>query len=388
MTFTLHIDGPRWRAHLAGVSDAVPGLVPVIKGNGYGFGNALLAAEAQALGMPVIAVGTVNDLEAVRPRFDGDFLVLTPWHPATEPTVPDPDARVIRTLSSVEALAALGEAGRDFEIRHRVVIEVATSMHRHGVEHDRLAELGPLLDAVDVEGFALHLPIAPPVLGRAEETEAAVARLWGAGLQVDRIWASHLADAELASVRNAHPAIDVRPRIGTRLWLGARETLRPTGTVLDVHALRRGERFGYRQKRAPGGMLLVVVSGGTAHGVGLEAPKPVSGVVARSKVAALGGLEAAGRVHAPFHLGGKQRWFAEPPHMQCSMLLVPDDVEVAMGDELACDVRFTTTIFDRVEITETSWLPGGDPTEEPAAEPEPQPGDEAPQTPEQSIKDE
>jgi hypothetical protein len=67
-------------------------------------------------------------------------------------------------------------------------------------------------------------------------------------------------------------------------------------------------------------------------------------------------LEAAGRVHAPFHLGGKQRWFAEPPHMQCSMLLVPDDVEVALGDELACDVRFTTTTFDRVEITETSWL--------------------------------
>ena len=233
-------------------------------------------------------------------------------------------------------------------------------MHRHGVEHDRLAELGALLDAVDLEGFALHLPIAPPVLGRAEETEAAVARLWGAGLQVDRIWVSHLADAELASVRSAHPAIDVRPRIGTRLWLGARETLRPTGMVLDVHALRRGERYGYRQKRAPGGMLLVVVSGGTAHGVGLEAPKPVSGVVARSKVAALGGLEAAGRVHAPFHLGGKQRWFAEPPHMQCSMLLVPDDVEVALGDELACDVRFTTTTFDRVEITETSWLPEAD----------------------------
>ena len=29
------------------------------------------------------------------------------------------------------------------------------------------------------------------------------------------------------------------------------------------------------------------------------------------------------------------------------MLLVPDDVEVAVGDELDCEVRFTTTTFDR-----------------------------------------
>ena len=123
-----------------------------------------------------------------------------------------------------------------------------------------------------------------------------------------------------------------------------------------MHTLRRGERYGYRQKRAPGGMLLVVVSGGTAHGVGLEAPKPVSGVVARGKVAALGGLEAAGRVLSPFHVGGKQRWFAEPPHMQCSMLLVPDDVEVALGDQLTCDVRFTTTTFDRVDVSTTPWV--------------------------------
>ena len=228
-------------------------------------------------------------------------------------------------------------------------------MHRHGVEHDRLAELAALMDGVTLEGFALHLPIAPPVLGRAEETEALVARLWGAGLGVDRLWVSHLAEEELASVRGAHPAIEVLPRIGTRLWLGRRDTLRATGTVLDVHHLRRGERYGYRQKRAPGGMCLVIVSGGTAHGVGLEAPKPVSGVVARGKVAALGGLEAAGRVQAPFHLGGKQRWFAEPPHMQCSMLLVPDDVEVAVGDQVPCDVRFTTTTFDAVDISDTPW---------------------------------
>lgn len=380
MTFTLHVDGPRWRAHLAEVTDAVPSLVPVAKGNGYGFGNARLAAEVDRLGAPVLAVGTTGELEQVRAAFSGDLLVLTPWHPATDgaddgTTAPDPDPRVIRTVGSVEGLAGLAAAGRDSATRHRVVVEVATSMHRHGVEHDRLAEVAPLLGGVVLEGFALHLPIAPPVLGRAEETEAAVARMWGAGLGVDRLWVSHLADEELASVRGAHPAIEVLPRVGTRLWLGRRDVLRASGTVLDVHALRRGERYGYRQKRAPGGMLLVVVSGGTAHGVGLEAPKPVSGVVARGRVAALGGLEAAGRVLSPFHVGGKQRWFAEPPHMQCSMLLVPDDVDISLGDQLTCDVRFTTTTFDRVDVSTTPWVSepepdaaGPDAVHEPQAE--------------------
>ena len=86
-------------------------------------------------------------------------------------------------------------------------------------------------------------------------------------------------------------------------------------------------------------MLLVVVSGGTAHGVGLEAPE--AGVRAwwpAARWRALGGLEAAGRVAvARSTSGGKQRWFAEPPHMQVSMLLVPDDVEVTVGEQL--DVR-------------------------------------------------
>jgi hypothetical protein len=120
--------------------------------------------------------------------------------------------------------------------------------------------------------------------------------------------------------------------------------------VLDVHDLKRGARYGYRQRKMPGGHRLVIVSGGTAHGVGLEAPKSVSGVLGRGKAAARGGLDATGRALSPFHAGGKQRWFAEPPHMQVSLLLVPDDVEVSIGDELDCDVRFTTTTFDEVRL--------------------------------------
>jgi len=46
MSLILHVDGANWRTHLAAVlgeSDAQ--VVPVIKGNGYGFGIKVLAQE-------------------------------------------------------------------------------------------------------------------------------------------------------------------------------------------------------------------------------------------------------------------------------------------------------------------------------------------------------
>ena len=66
MTFTLYVDEPRWRAHLAATVAATPDIVPVIKGNGYGLGNARLAVEAARLGVPAVAVGTTDELPDVR----------------------------------------------------------------------------------------------------------------------------------------------------------------------------------------------------------------------------------------------------------------------------------------------------------------------------------
>ena len=64
-----------------------------------------------------------------------------------------------------------------------------------------------------------------------------------------------------------------------------------------------------------------------------------------------GGLDAAGLALSPYAWAGRQRWFLEPPHMQSSMLFLPASVPPpAIGDELVVDVRFTTTVFDRVTI--------------------------------------
>ena len=78
MSFRLTIDGPAWDRTLHAVAARNPGLVPVIKGNGYGFGSALLADRARELGVPVVAVGVAAEIDAVRAYYAGDVLVMGP----------------------------------------------------------------------------------------------------------------------------------------------------------------------------------------------------------------------------------------------------------------------------------------------------------------------
>jgi hypothetical protein len=163
---------------------------------------------------------------------------------------------------------------------------------------------------------------------------------------------SHLTQRELASLRTSYADFEVRPRVGTDLWLGDRGALRVTATVLDVHEVERGDLFGYRGRTVPKGGHILVVSGGTAHGIGLEAPTGDHSIRARAATLARGGLDAVGFVRSPFVVDGKQRLFAEPPHMQASMLFLPHGPRVpAVGDEVEVRVRFTTTDVDRVVIS-------------------------------------
>ncbi len=332
MPLTLYVDSARWRQHLKTTwTDA---LVPVAKGNGYGFGRDRLLTEAGFLGATTVGVGTYDEVPAAPST---DVVVLSPWRSFLD--VPS-GGRIIHTISRISDLIAVPPGTR-------AVVEVQTSMRRHGIEIGHLVQLaaGGMLNRIRFEGWSIHLPMGP---GGSSANVKEAADLASAALRVrpGTIWVSHVPVSSLGSIGE-----DVRLRIGTALWLGDRAALDVRATVLDVHVVRRGERVGYRQRRCPGDGHVIVVSGGTSHGIGLEAPTAAANVRQRAVSLAKGGLEAAGLALSPYKIEGKQRWFAEPPHMQASMLFLPSSVTPPdIGTEIPVDVRFTTTTFDRIVL--------------------------------------
>ena len=354
MSLTLTVDGDRWRRHLHQVLAAHPGLVPVAKGNGYGFTLGRLARKAQWLGVDTLAVGTYEELPHVASRFDGDLLVLTPWRPFGSALELDPAlaARVVHSIGRVPDLASL----LDRDPQARFVLEQVTSMHRHGLAPRDLWAAADLLRARGfspgdsrLRGVALHLPLAQG--SHLSEVQRLLNDAVAAGLGPTTVWVSHLTEDEMAALRTSYADFDLRPRVGTGLWLGDRAALRVSATVLDVHPVERGDVFGYRGRTAPKSGHLLVVTGGTSHGIGLEAPTGDSSLRARAATVARGGLDAVGFVRSPFSIDGKQRLFAEPPHMQASMLFLPHGPRVPeVGERIDVRVRYTATAFDRVEI--------------------------------------
>lgn len=358
MSLTLTVDGERWRAHLLATVAKHPGIVPVAKGNGYGLTLARLARRAQWLadhvadtGAPVdtIAVGTYDEVEPAASRYAGDLLVLTPWRPFGAALDLDPrtSARVVHTVSRPEDLAAL----RERDPQARFVLEQLTSMLRHGMTRRDLAAAADALGQArsGLRGVAMHLPLN--TTSHLGEVTRLINDIVASGLPTRTVFVSHLTGAELARLATSYPDFTVRPRIGTDLWLGDRGALAVTATVLDVHEVERGDTFGYRGRSAPKHGHIVVVSGGTAHGIGLEAPTGDQSLKARAATLARGGLDAVGFVRSPFSIDGKQRLFAEPPHMQASMLFVPSGARVPrIGEDIDVRVRFTATDFDRVLV--------------------------------------
>ncbi|RLV57264.1 alanine racemase [Aeromicrobium phragmitis] len=340
MAFDLHLHSSRWLEHVRRTVDATPGIVPVIKGNGYGLGRDLLAGEARALDLDTVAVGTYDEVPEALARFDGDVMVLAPWRPFTSDVVHD--TRVIHTVGRVDDVARLAAEHPGT----RVVLEGETSMARHGLDRHELAPAVAALGDLSVEGFAIHLPMAGGNLAEAEEWAAV---LETSQLDTRTLFVSHLTPAEIATLRERRPQLAVRPRIGTALWLGDLGALEVRATVLDRHPVVRGERVGYRQRPMPRDGHVLVIAGGTSHGVGLEAPRAVASPIERGKSLAKGGLAAAGLALSPFTIAGKQRWFAEPPHMQASMVFLPADVAPPeVGDTVSVAVRYTIASFDRI----------------------------------------
>jgi len=338
VSFVLHVDGERWRAGLDRFVAEHPGVVPVIKGNGYGFGAGLLCSEASRLGVPMIAVGTYVEVPAALAAFGHDVLVMEPFRPSVHGALPDlANRRLVHTMTTPGDLEALRAVHADA----RVVIEGLTSMNRFGAP---VAEVGALAADPAAEGVTLHLP-----LGTGHVAE--ISRFVSAVPAVRRWFVSHVSATELATLAARHPEVELLPRVGTALWYADPDSYDVRAHVLDVRPVTRGDRAGYRQRSLPSGHL-VVVSGGTTHGVAMESPSSAATARTRAIAVAEGVLEAAHRVRSPFTVSGTVPRFVEPPHMQCSLLVLPDGVAPpVVGDEVGVRMRLTTTTPDAVVVS-------------------------------------
>ncbi|MFM8351209.1 MAG: alanine racemase [Actinomycetales bacterium] len=389
MTFALRVDGERWSKHVDGRLAALAiatgnAAVPVVKGGGYGLGQERLVQQVQRRDLPWLAVGTIYEaLDAFRmlkPK-SARLLVLEPFDPrdslAAAAWSQAPSDLITRTVASpqgLQAVCAIGAATTTAPVSF--VLEARTSMRRFGFSEDEL--LRALTDThtrtalrtgqVLIEGLALHLPLAQPaddvspraggpVLSAKVRQVLRWAGLWQAELEplqqshqgAAALWVSHCSDEELLEISSAVPKLTLRQRTGSDLWLGDRRALRAEGTVLNVTDVPGGTPVGYRQRSRSRSGQLLTVSGGTWHGIGLQAPSPVSSARQRAVAAGTGALDATGRALSPFTWDGRQRWFAEPPHQHVSMLWLPHNcTPPKVGDVLAADVRFTTSRFDVV----------------------------------------
>ena len=338
MSLILHVEGAKWRAHLATVlaeSDAQ--IVPVIKGNGYGFGKKVLAQEAKDLNLPVVAVATVAEANEVETVFPGEILLLSP-------SASSDSEKVIHTISPHSPVFSA-------KLPKKFVIELLSPIHRHGFA---ISDLGNALEKYSkggkCEGIAIHLPIDQKS-SAAEWIDKSLQSIAERGIDTSEfnnsVWVSHISKNDLAKLKLKWPEIVWKIRIGTKLWLGDRTSLKAKAQVLDLHTIDKPTSVGYRQYRIGRGWL-VIASGGTSHGVGLEIATPKRDFLSQIKALTKSFLILFGWNPSPFSWNGKKLEFAEAPHMHLSLLTFKGKNAPKVGSELDVDVRFTTTEFDQV----------------------------------------
>ena len=347
MTLSLNVDNNLWTNHIKSVLNTFSinnsEVTPVIKGNGYGIGKQNLAKKAKELGMQNIAVGTVFEAKTVLEQGISQVLIMDPVKDIDElafkelPTL-NPSS-ILLTISCLKDAQNVGKTP--------VVIEGITSMSRFGLGINELSNISNL----NIKALSLHLPIENSAKGKVSEISDWINAYQTHCPSADKvIYLSHVSESELKSLTSKFSDFKFKLRIGTKLWIGDLKAFQIKSTVLEVHEPVT-HNFGYRQRGITNKHRLVIVSGGTAHGIGLQAPR--SNVTLKQRLVAIlsGVLEAFDYSLSPFVINGKQRWFAESPHMNVSLLKLPANSAVPkVGSTVSAQVRMTTTNFDCVVI--------------------------------------
>jgi alanine racemase len=315
MALTLHVDTAAWQAMVSRVWNSYDGLIPVVKGNGYGFGRAWLINEASERGATDVAVGTVFEM--------GDAVAL-----GLRPLVLTPSLDLDSVRMPRSAVLTVGSTPQlDHVLRHvplgAVMVKVASRVRRHGFA---IGEVGATVERVRNAGLDLHsLSIHPPINGSDEERLREIEELLADAPPGVPVSVSHLGPDAYRTLRERHPGRRFSIRLGSALWHGDKASLRLSATVLDIRPVSAGDRAGYRQEPVAGTGHLVIIDAGSAHGV---APLP-------------GG-------ESPFHFGRRRMALVEPPHMHASIAFVADgDPVPAAGDAVDVQRPLISTSVDR-----------------------------------------
>jgi alanine racemase len=298
MTLRLSVDEKSWRDHVRRTVLTLGDVLPVVKGNGYGFGRALLMPHAAAIARDV-AVGTVHELgdvpAAMRP------FVLTPVGVGIDAAN---GAKVrhdaVLTVAAQHDLRQLQRIGA----RNPVVVKVRSSMHRYGVEPSDAAALRTEVERLghEVVAWSVHLPLTGSDTERITEV-ASFATVLSTDIPLH---VSHVGTSA-GALRDAL-AHRIVVRTGTALWLGDKSMLALHADVIAVR-IASGGVAGYRATPVVRDARLVMVGCGSSHGVG-----------------------ALDDGRSPFHFARRRLAMLEAPHMHTTMLVVSDTPCPAEGD--------------------------------------------------------
>ena len=315
MTLRLTVNRQAWLDHVRLTASQHGTTLPVVKGNGYGFGRPILFEQAVHLADHV-AVGTVYEATDVPASLTP--VVLTPVGSHIPHSLP---ARAVLTVGSLDHVASL----RSHNWQGSVLIKLQSTMQRFGVAGNELAALKSACTnaSLNVVGWSIHPPLNNDNQDRSGEVSC-----WMELLHDNLpVYISHITAEQVGSLRSQFPNRTFISRIGTALWLGDKSMVKLTAEVLDVHPVAGGTA-GYRSTALPGSGHVVIAGAGSAHGV--------------SEIVGVG---------SPFHFAQQRVALVESPFMHTSMLFVPEGQRIPRVGE-SVDVQQPLT---RVSADTISW---------------------------------
>lgn len=317
MTLRLSVASAPWHQHVASTAAAYGEMIPVVKGNGYGFGRSELMAHACGLS-PTVAVGSVFEAHEVPSTHTA--LVLTPAGIDLPKSLPSQAVLTIGARHHVDTLRNTGWRGA-------VVVKLQSAMRRYGASADELSSLLESLNkaALTQVGWSVH----PPLDGTSSNHVADVSR-WLSQVGVQHpMYISHLDSGAVQKLRKSFPQHRIIARIGTSLWLGDKTQLQLHADVLDIHTVDAGMTAGYRNVKITTDGSLVLVGAGSAHGV-----------------------HTVDNQLSPFHFQKTRLQLLEPSHMHTSMLFVANGSPCPLvGDLVEVQQPLTRVAVDTIYWT-------------------------------------